>query len=186
VSPHPDDPEPYARAIAGDWRGAAAAWERIGFPYERADVLCDADDDDEARLEALAIFDAMGAARAAARLRRRLRADGVRRIPRGPRAATRAAPGGLTPREAEVLALLAEGVTNAEIAQALVISPKTVDHHVSAVLGKLGVASRREAGAAAARLGLLAEAAPGNTGPGGQVPLRVFAQGAKPAVEQRP
>jgi DNA-binding NarL/FixJ family response regulator len=137
-------------------------------------------DDEEARLEALAILDGMGAARAAARLRRRLRADGVRRIPRGPRPATRAAPGGLTPREAEVLALLAEGATNAEIAQTLVISTKTVDHHVSAVLGKLGVGSRREAGAAAARLGLLAE---GNTRPGGGVPLRVFAQGAKPAVD---
>jgi DNA-binding CsgD family transcriptional regulator len=160
VSPHPDDPEPYARAVAGDWRAAAAVWERLEFPYERADALSNADDED-ARLEALTIFDNMGATRAAARLRRRLREDGVRRIPRGPRPATRAAPGGLTPREGEVLALLAEGATNAEIAQALVISPKTVDHHVSSVLGKLGVGSRREAGAAAARLGLQAETAPG-------------------------
>jgi DNA-binding CsgD family transcriptional regulator/tetratricopeptide (TPR) repeat protein len=151
VGPHPDDPEPYARAIAGDWRGAAAAWAAIGFPYERAEALCDGGDD-AARLEALAVFDELGAVRAASGLRRRLRADGVRRIPRGPRAASRAGVAGLTPRETEVLELIVEGATNAEIAQALVIAPKTVDHHVSAVLGKLGVTSRREAGAAAARL----------------------------------
>jgi DNA-binding NarL/FixJ family response regulator len=78
----------------------------------------------------------------------------VRRIPPGPRPTSRAAPAGLTPRQAEVLALIARGATNAQIAEALVITPKTVDHHVSAVLGKLGVASRREAGAAAAGLGL--------------------------------
>ena len=77
----------------------------------------------------------------------------MKRIPRGPRAASRAAPGGLTPRETEVLDLIVRGATNAEIARTLVISPKTVDHHVSAVLGKLGVGSRREAGEAAARLG---------------------------------
>ena len=123
-------------------------WERLGFPYERADALGDADDDD-ARLEALAAFDALGAARAASHLRRRLRAAacGGSRAGRAP--ASRAGPAGLTPRETEVLDLLVAGATNAEIAQALVIAPKTVDHHVSAVLGKLGVSSRREAGAAA-------------------------------------
>ena len=107
----------------------------------------------DARLEALARFEALGALRSAAHLRRRLRAAGVRRIPRGPRAASRAGPAGLTPRETEVLDLIVRGATNAEIAQELVISPKTVDHHVSAVLAKLGVGSRREAGAAAERLG---------------------------------
>ena len=150
--PAPDDPEPYARAVAGDWQGAADAWARLGFAYERAEALSDADDDD-ARLDALARFEALGALRSAASLRRRLRAAGVRRIPRGPRAASRAGPAGLTPRETEVLDLIVRGATNAEIAQELVISPKTVDHHVSAVLAKLGVGSRREAGAAAERLG---------------------------------
>jgi DNA-binding CsgD family transcriptional regulator/tetratricopeptide (TPR) repeat protein len=154
VAPHADDPAPYACAIAGDWRGAAAAWAALGFPYERAEALADADDE-SARLEALAGFDAHGAARAAAHLRRRLRADGVRRIPRGPRPASRAAPAGLTPREAEVLDLLVRGATNAQIARTLVIAPKTVDHHVSAVLAKLGVSSRRDAGAAAERLGAM-------------------------------
>ncbi|MEA2270057.1 MAG: hypothetical protein QOC64_2667 [Solirubrobacteraceae bacterium] len=151
VRPRDDDPEPYARSIAGDWRGAAASWSALGFPYESADALCDADDD-AARLEALARFDEYGAARAASQLRRRLRAAGVRRIPRGPRPASRAGPAGLTPRETEVLELIVQGATNAQIARTLVIAPKTVDHHVSAVLAKLGVGSRREAGAAAERL----------------------------------
>src|SRR4051794_1444652 len=146
-----DDPVPYARAIAGDWRGAAGAWARLGFPYERADALADADDE-AAQIEALGAFDDFGAARAAARLRRRPRAPRVARIPRGPRPASRAGPAGLTPRQREVLALIARGATNGEIAEALVITPKTVDHHVSAVLRKLGVASRREAAAAASRL----------------------------------
>jgi DNA-binding CsgD family transcriptional regulator len=142
-----DDVAPYARSVAGDWRGAAAEWAAIGFPYERAEALCEADEED-ARLEALALIDDFGAARAASHLRRRLRAAGVRRIPRGPRPASRSGPAGLTPRETEVLDLIVRGATNAEIAHALVIAPKTVDHHVSAVLAKLGVASRREAGAA--------------------------------------
>jgi DNA-binding CsgD family transcriptional regulator len=143
--------QPYARSLAGDARGAAAAWSALGFPYDAADALTDGDDD--ARLEALGVFDGFGAARAAAHLRRRLRSDGVQKIPRGPRAASRQAPAGLTPRQAEVLELVATGATNAEIAEQLVISPKTVDHHVSSVLAKLGVGSRREA----ARIALTGE-----------------------------
>ena len=149
----PGDPE---RLRARDRAAIGAArrppGRRAASPTRRAEALSDADEED-ARLEALARFEELGALRAAANLRRRLRAAGVKRIPRGPRAASRAAPGGLTPRETEVLDLIVRGATNAEIARELVISPKTVDHHVSAVLAKLGVGSRREAGAAAERLG---------------------------------
>jgi DNA-binding CsgD family transcriptional regulator/tetratricopeptide (TPR) repeat protein len=150
VTPAEDDTTPYRLTIAGDWRGAAAAWKLIGFPYERAEALAESRDE-KARIAALIAIDKLGATRAAANLRRRLRADGVRRIPRGPRVSSRSHPAGLTPREDEVLSLLVDGATNAEIARALVITPKTVDHHVSSVLSKLGVRSRREARDVAAR-----------------------------------
>ena len=153
VETTPGVDNPYTRAMDGDARGASEWWQRLGFPYEAADALCDAEDPAD-RVRALAALDALGAARTASNLRRRLRADGVRRIPRGPRAVSREAPAGLTPRQVEVLRLVAGGATNAEIAEALVIAPKTVDHHVSAVLSKLGVASRREAAAAAQGLGV--------------------------------
>ena len=86
---------------------------------------------------------------------RKLRERGVRGVPRGPRPRTRANPAGLTARELEVLALLARGLRNAAIADELVVSEKTVDHHVSAILRKLDVRTRGEAAAEAARLGLL-------------------------------
>ena len=91
---------------------------------------------------------------AAAELARRLRERGVRSVPRGPRPRTRENPAGLTARELEVLALLAQGLRNSQIAKRLVVSERTVDHHVSAVLRKLDVRSRGEAGAEARRLGL--------------------------------
>jgi DNA-binding NarL/FixJ family response regulator len=100
------------------------------------------------------VFDELGAAPAARIARRRLRALGVRQVPRGPQPATRANPAGLTDRQAEILRLLTDGLTNAEIAERLVVSVRTVDHHVSAVLQKLGVASRRAAAAAAEQLRL--------------------------------
>ena len=62
---------------------------------------------------------------------------------------------GLTPREREVLALVAEGRTNREIAEALFISDKTASVHVSNILAKLGTHSRTAAAAAAHRLGVL-------------------------------
>ena len=79
---------------------------------------------------------------------------GVKAIPRGPRPATRAAPAGLTAREQEVLALLSEGLSDREISRRLFISERTVHHHVSAVLAKIGVSSRTAAAREAARLGL--------------------------------
>jgi DNA-binding CsgD family transcriptional regulator len=100
--------------------------------------------------EALATATTLGAAPLQAALRKL----GVRGLARGPRPATRANPANLTPRELEVLELVATGIGNAEIARRLFISAKTVDHHVSAILAKLGVQRRQEAAAAARRLGV--------------------------------
>lgn len=144
----PDLPEgaiapPFALQIAGNWRSAAAAWEKLGCPYEQALAL--ADGDVAAQLNALALFEQLGADPAATQLRRRLRQQGVTRIPRGARLSTRTNQAGLTNRQLEVLRLMAEGLSNAEIANRLITSPKTIEHHVSAVLAKLGVHSRAQA-----------------------------------------
>ncbi|HEX5799271.1 MAG TPA: LuxR C-terminal-related transcriptional regulator, partial [Gaiellaceae bacterium] len=128
----------------------------IGCPYEAAVARADSEDEAERR-RALSELRALGAAPAARSLERQLRAGGARGLRRGPRAATRGNPGGLTARQLEVLALLATGLSNPEIAARLVVSPKTVEHHVSAILRTLGVRSRVEAGVAAARLGVTEE-----------------------------
>jgi DNA-binding CsgD family transcriptional regulator len=137
-------PEPYALEISGDWLGAARAWNELGCPYEQALVLGWCGTEPEQR-EALAILDQLGAAPAAQALRRQMRARGFRAVPRGSRTSTRRNSLGLTRREAEILALLSEGLRNAAIAKRLFVSTKTVDHHVSAILAKLGVPSRAEA-----------------------------------------
>jgi DNA-binding CsgD family transcriptional regulator len=134
---------PFLLQSRGHWRRAAAEWQRLGCPYEQARALSAGDP--TAQIEALEIFTRLGAAPAAGMLRQRLRGAGIRHLPRGPRAATRSNPFGLTPRELEILACLALGLTNAGIGAKLHVSPKTVDHHVSSVLAKLGAASRGEA-----------------------------------------
>ncbi len=135
--------EPYALQIQGVWQAAAESWEALGCPYEQARAL--ADGDGTAQRSALQIFERLGAQPAADRLRHKLQAAGMGGIPRGPRPATRENPFQLTNRQLEILLLLTENLTNAEIAARLFISPKTVDHHVSAVLARLDVASREEA-----------------------------------------
>jgi DNA-binding CsgD family transcriptional regulator len=146
---------PYALELAVDWSGAATRWRTLGCQYEAAIALAHSDDEDDVR-RSLDELQALGAHPAAAIVTRRLRQRGTRDLPRGPRQKTRANPAGLTPREVEVLALLATGLRNAEIADRLVVSPKTVDHHVSAILRKLNVRTRGEAASTASRLGLTA------------------------------
>jgi ATP/maltotriose-dependent transcriptional regulator MalT len=145
--------EPYALELAGDQAGAAERWTALGCPYEAALALAGADEEAELR-RALDAFQGLGARPAATIAARRLRERGARGVPRGPRPATQRNPASLTRRELEVLELVAQGKTNAEIAQALWLSPSTVRRHVENVYGKLGVRTRGQASAEAARLGL--------------------------------
>jgi DNA-binding CsgD family transcriptional regulator len=144
---------PYALLAEGQWQEAAARWERAGCPYERALALSFSPVVTDL-LTALSILDGIGALPLARVVRERLRESGVARVPRGPAASTRDNPAGLTDRQVEVLRLLAAGLTNAEIAGQLVLSVRTVDTHVAAILDKLGAGSRREAVERAGALGL--------------------------------
>jgi len=133
---HPEAAAPYRMAPAE----AAVAWDEIGCPYEAAVALAGTPEPGRLR-EALYRFERLGARPAADRVARRMRDLGIR----SPRRSTLAHPDGLTAREADVLRLLREGLRNAEIAQRLHIAEKTVDHHVSSILAKLGVPTRRDA-----------------------------------------
>jgi DNA-binding CsgD family transcriptional regulator/tetratricopeptide (TPR) repeat protein len=143
-------PAPYAFEVSGDHAAAAAAWHELGCPFEEG-VALTATHDPAGLHRALELFTAIGAAPAAGLARRALQEQGMK-VPaaRGPRATTAAHPAGLTAREAEVLEVLRVGLTNAEIAKRLYLSPRTVDHHVSSILAKLGVSTRVEAAAHAA------------------------------------
>jgi len=144
---------PFALEAAGRWKDAADAWRALGCRFESARALSRGDE--PAQRQALATFQELGAQPMVERVRQRLRAAGVRGLPRGPRNSTREHPAGLTSKEVAVLELLAAGLRNKEIALRLHRSVRTVDHHLMAIFVKLGVATRAEAVSAAHRLGVI-------------------------------
>jgi DNA-binding CsgD family transcriptional regulator len=150
----PRVPDRYRAEINRDWAKAAGLWSALGCEYDAALALAGADDDELLR-QSLLKLQRLGAEAAAAVVARRLRARGARGISRGPRSATKQNPAYLTVRELEVLDLVNSGMRNAEIASRLFLTPKTVDHHVSAILRKLSVETRGQAAKEATRLGLL-------------------------------
>jgi DNA-binding NarL/FixJ family response regulator len=150
---HPSGEHPYALQAAGQWRAAADRWHALGCPYEHAVALAESADPDDL-LAALAELDALGAVPMARLVRGRLREHGAARIPRGPTSGTRDNPAGLTDRQLEVAQLLGLGLTNTEIADRLVVSVRTVENHIAAVLDKLGARTRRDAATRAAELGV--------------------------------
>jgi DNA-binding CsgD family transcriptional regulator len=145
--------DPYLLEASGDAVAAARWWQDRECGYDAALTLASSNDPVLLR-RALDEFRRLGAGPAGTIVARKLRALGERGLPRGPRPATAANPAGLTERELDVLSLLAAGMRNAEIADRLVVSARTVDHHVSAILRKLGARSRGAAVLTAVRLGL--------------------------------
>jgi DNA-binding CsgD family transcriptional regulator len=155
--PSPIDPaqvaEPYRLSMTGQHREAASWWRQSGAVFEQGMALADSAESAD-RIRGIERLDLLGATATADRLRRLLREEGVEHVPPRPLASTRANPAGLTNRQLDVAKLVARGFTNAEIAERLFISVKTADHHVSAVLMKLGVPNRRAVVVQAAELGL--------------------------------
>ncbi|MGA9294842.1 MAG: AAA family ATPase, partial [Ignavibacteriaceae bacterium] len=132
--------QPYLFQIKGDWQSAAELWEKFACPYEKALALSEGDE--RAMKRSIEILEDMGASAAAQLIKHKMRERGMKKIPKGPRRTTRKNPAGLTIRQMEVLKLLGKGLSNIEISNQLYISPKTVDHHVSAILSKLNIHSR--------------------------------------------
>jgi DNA-binding CsgD family transcriptional regulator len=149
----PIDLEPFASQVAGNAAHAAALWDQLGYRYEAALALLDTKNEDLLRESLMRLID-LGAEAAARVVRRTMRDLGIRSIPAGARTAARTHPRGLTKREQEILELLSDGQSNEEIAASLFISVRTVEHHVSAILGKLGASTRKGAANEAQRLGL--------------------------------
>ncbi len=136
-------PSPHAAMIEGRWREAADRMGAVGWSYDRA-LLLSLLDEREALTEAVAIARDLDARPLLTRASGRLRALGEA-VPHGPRRSTRRNPAQLTDRQLEVLLHLREGRTNREIADRLHVSTRTVEHHVAAILTKLGVSSRTQA-----------------------------------------
>ncbi len=137
--------KPFQLQIDGEWEDASKLWNELNCPYEQALALSEGDE--EARKKALEIFNTLGASAASQLIKQKMRERGVKSIPKGPRRSTRKNPAGLTTRQVEVLNLIGKGLSNSEIGNKLFISPKTVDHHISAIFSKLNIHSRLEAAA---------------------------------------
>ena len=137
--------EPYLLQIQGNWKEAANLWEKLHCPYEQAMALSEGNE--QAMKEAIEIFDKLSASASSQLIKQKMRESGIKSIPKGPRKTTKANPNGLTQRQVEVLNLLGKGLSNIEIGNKLYISPKTVDHHISAIFSKLNIHSRTEAAA---------------------------------------
>jgi DNA-binding NarL/FixJ family response regulator len=136
-------PTPHAAMIQRDWKRAANEFGAIGWEYDHAFMLSLLDDE-PALSEALAVARRIGAGPLEERVAQRMKQGGMT-VPAKPRVTTLANPAGLTSRQLEVLELIAEGLSNLEIADRLYLSVRTVEHHVEAVLTKLGAANRRDA-----------------------------------------
>jgi DNA-binding CsgD family transcriptional regulator len=145
--------EPYKLLKEGEIKLAAFFWERTDCPFEKAFALFEGNEEDKKK--ALLIFQQLGADTVYEKIKMKMRADGIKKIPRGLRESTRSNPAQLTNRELDVLQLLQKGIQNKEIAGTLFISPKTADHHISSILFKLDVNSRSKAVTEAVRLGIL-------------------------------
>ncbi|HEY7278903.1 MAG TPA: AAA family ATPase [Trebonia sp.] len=144
---------PFALMLADQHRAAASAWQDLGCPLWSAYALALSPEPQDAQ-ECLDILGRLGAAAVRHAVLRTRRTRGLT-VPRGPRPARQANPAGLTAREVEVLDLLADGLSYTEVAERLILSEKTVGHHVSAVLRKLSEPTRARAVATALRQGII-------------------------------
>jgi DNA-binding CsgD family transcriptional regulator len=145
---------PYRLFLDGSFEQAAAEFHRLSTPYEAALALVDSGDHDLAR-RGLDVLDRLGADAVAAKVRRDLRSNGLSIVPARRRSTTLTNPAGLTTRQTDVLRLIGEGLTNAELAERLYLSVKTIEHHISAIFAKLQTTNRRDALRHARDLGVL-------------------------------
>jgi DNA-binding CsgD family transcriptional regulator len=152
VLPVPVAP-PFALMLEGRWQAAAGEWLELGCPLWAALALAQSPQLAAAR-QALELVDGVGAPATRQAILRDRHARGLA-VPRGPRPASQSNPSGLTEREIDVLRLLVGGLSNAEVADRLYLSEKTVGHHVSSVLHKLGEPTRSRAVATAIRQGIV-------------------------------
>jgi len=144
---------PFALMLADRHRAAASAWQDLSCPLWSAYALALSPEPRDAQ-ECLDILGRLGATAVRHAVLRTRQARGLT-VPRGPRPARQANPAGLTAREVEVLDLLADGLSYTEVAELLILSEKTVGHHVSAVLRKLSEPTRARAVATALRQGII-------------------------------